>query len=452
MIEDTIRSNRYFTATRINSLYSNFENLKHLNPEGYEANVNAWSDLLVQLLRKGCFLPVSGLSIPTTNPNLSHILSITGNGSPKGMGLVLSELVKQNVLVPFSKYRQFSESYYTVLDRQSGSIMDYVSVSKWISWGAEQVGLRGDFVTQSKNGDLITENYINWSYLTEKGLLVEDIFYGPGMNNYSDQVFDVEQFQDKINNSSNMGKLSRIDLDIILLFLSRDRNSCFYDGSYIKFYPSLSNKQNLVISEQDKSLVSLKRGIEALEVNQLELEAKIAEVNSRMKSLDPTADLTRSSLKKLLQLRKLFTKSYEKRSDSILNLHNLLISINDANNNLNMIDLLEESNSIMKSLTGKVDQDKIHDLMDEIDEYTQITDEVSDTLGNRSELVDSEVEEEFKEMEEEARRNQLGVLKEREEKDDPLISKLKDLNIKQSDLPGLEIPKSVEPSKQAVPN
>jgi hypothetical protein len=114
-IDEIIRANKHFKESRLPSLYSDFERLKLLNPEGYEANIEAWTNLLLEII-KHYKDNDSRVSIPTVNPDLKQILSIPIQGKPRSLNLILQELVSRKFLVPYSHYISVDIPYFGIID------------------------------------------------------------------------------------------------------------------------------------------------------------------------------------------------------------------------------------------------------------------------------------------------------------------------------------------------
>lgn len=436
-IEDEIKSNSFFTPTRLNSLYSDFENLQIINPEGYEANLHAWNDLLVSLLMKGCFAPASSLSIPALS--LSQSLSIPQYGKPRALALVLSELVKRHALIPYSHFRGESRSYYEVLETPSVKYSDYISPRKWLDWSLSAVFHRDFHASSSKGGELTPENYIDWNLLVCVGTEVETRLRKK-LHSYSSRLYGTEEFSSLLKSLDVVPSLSEIDIQILRTFLSRDRGFLYVishpeGDTYIKVYPN--SKEEKFFTEEDIAIIMLKKSIINYENRRAQLDLKLTEINDKIKSLLGKESQKPRALK-LLQTRKLFTKSYEKCSESLLQLEEVLLKINDASDNVAMMKVLKQSSSALKIINSKIDLGRLDTIISDLDENTLLTNEISESLGGLGSISDDEIEKEFEDLQRSTEKESdkathtklLGRLE-----SDKLISKLKDLEIKpQTDL------------------
>lgn len=137
-IEDIIKLVPAFKESRLNSLYSNFQKNKQLNPEGYQANIRAWRTLFTKIITSEKFEPESVTSIPTYSPNLKESLSLHPYNEPQNLNNILQEFVNDRFLIPASLYLTAKESYFITINSQL-SISQYFSVNVWQQWRALKI-------------------------------------------------------------------------------------------------------------------------------------------------------------------------------------------------------------------------------------------------------------------------------------------------------------------------
>ncbi|CAK7890939.1 hypothetical protein CAAN1_01S02894 [[Candida] anglica] len=443
-LQDKIQSHPSFTKTRLNSLYSNFERLKHLNPEGYEANLKAWEQLLLKFLRSGDFANV--LSIPSTSPSLMQALSIPIYGSPQCLGLVLTELVKRDSLVPLSYYLVEDQSYSRIINNKF-ALTDYISAKKWISWTLKQIGIQGEFratttsSSSSLDGGLVPENYLNWDYTCEIGDRIGGLLYKKRPGNYSNRLYDGIEFQEYIQKLTKMSFTS-IDYEIILKYLSRDVGLIAVkiddEGEIcIKLHDSLAknNVTTLTISEDDMGIIKIKRQIQRLDQRNKNFEEKIEDLNDRIKKLIIPNKINDKSFKErakyLLQTRKMFSDSYSKSSASLDQLTQILLRLDDASSNIDVFSSLACSSEILKTLNEKINQDEIDEVMMNLEENMQTTNEISDSLSNTLNTYesDSEVEIELAKLTSEYEHSVKPNVETKTSKNEELLTTLKNMHI-----------------------
>lgn len=400
-IEAFIRSNPHFPKSRLNSLYGNFENLKHLNPEGFEANIQAWSILLTSLIQSG-ILNDSKLSINTFNPNISQLLAIPMYGQPKGLGTILNELVQRRILVPYSSYSSATDSFVSIM-HDSVTFRDYISPKKWLHWGIQQLGLVGPFTSTNKKGELSKEIYISWSTLCSVGqtfinLIQKEINIGARSSSLFDKV-SLYNFMKTIDTG-----LSPTDFEILLIYFSRDLGICkvkqLESITCIKFLNQEEIDYDL--TERDIGIIKLKSTITAIEKRNEELETKVSSMSHTMKVLltnrNPTNETgTNIRLKNMLATRKVIISSLEKSSSALGQLTTTLLKINDATSNKNVFDLLSESSKVLSALNDSINLDDVDDLHIELEESYDKTDKISESLasGSTTYTNDEELENEL---------------------------------------------------------
>lgn len=384
-IEEFIRSNPHFPNSRLNSLYNNFENLKHLNPEGFEANIQAWSSLLISLIHSG-LLTGSQVSINTFSPNIVQLLTIPVYGQPKGLGIILNELVQRKILIPYSLYINATDSFVSIM-HDSVKFTDYISPSKWLQWGIKQLGLASTFTSTNKKNELNKETYISWSILCSTGQrFVDEIQKEINVGTRSSLLFDRISCYNFMR-SIDPG-LSTTDFEILLIYFSRDLGICKIKQldsiTCIKF---LNQGDQDFINDEDIGIIKLKSTIAAIEKRNEELESKVAKVSNTMKVLLKNRNsmnelATNIRLKNMLKSRKEIHASLEKTSSSLSQLNTTLLKINDATSNKNIFDLLLESSKVLNALNESINLDDIDNLQIELEEGYDKTNAISESLGS----------------------------------------------------------------------
>lgn len=385
-MEKFIRNNTHFSNSRLNSLYSNFENLSQLNPEGFEANIQAWSNLLISLIQSEN-TQGSKLSIGSRNPNIAQILALPVLGQPKGLGIVLDELVDRKVLIPYSWYKNSTHSVIAQMSHQD-SLVHYFQPSKWLQWGVHMLGL-GKFRSRNTSGNLIDERYISWSTLCEIGnFYLQAIRKTINNGTRSSGLFDKTTLHDFIKKNIDPN-LSTIDFEILLLYFSRDIEACttrVYEGvTYIKFEDVEATDG--LINEEDIGIVNLKSTIVKLENRNEELGAKILSISEMMKQMIQSKNIINEKqinvrLRNMLLTKRVFLTSLEKTSNALNQLTTTLLKINDATSNKFIFDLLSQSSMVLKTLNDSIDIGKVDDLQIELQENYDQTELISDALAS----------------------------------------------------------------------
>lgn len=439
-IEALILSNPHFSKSRLNSLYGNFENLRHLNPEGFEANIEAWSSLLNNVI-KSRILEGSKLSINTLHPNLSQILSIPIYGLPDCLGTIFNELVRRKVLVPYSSYRNATSSYKNIINDSAG-ISDYISPSSWVQWSMEKLGFSNTFSATNKKGELVSETYISWAVLCDVAQKHFRRIKGEiGLGQRSSLLFDkslLYSFMKKLDPS-----LSQLDFEILLIYFSRDIGVCqikYQDGlTYIKFKGQ--NEQDSHITEDDIGIIRLRATMLEIENRNTDLETKISNISDDMKRLLKSRNSSNQHgvnirSRNLLSTRKVLIGSLEKSSSALIQLSTTVMKINDATSNKKIFDLLSQSSIVLKALNDSIDLDDIDNLQIELEENYDKTNMITDALTPETGHNDEELENELNELYQQESSNILADSSNKTTSKDnmDLIQKLEKMDINRAPL------------------
>ena len=436
-----VKENRYFTPSRIPSLYSDFRNSKTLNPEGFAANVDAWHHLLHSMIASNKIAGTS-ISVPTAEPDLAHLLALPTYGAPRGLAVVFDELVACHKFVPQSGYMSYSSSYLDIIHPKS-SFGRLLSPKHWLHV------FSNPFSSES-NGKLKHETYIDWDLLvnlSKKCLKpIESSFPIEGKL-FSQRLLLKLLLNEKIDVSPH-------DLAILLIYWSRDIGICtvkkIKDTTYINF-------GNSEFTDNDIGIVDLKSSIDLLTARNDQLELELSKINSNLKTLVvESADKTR--IKHVLRRCKALQNSLDHSSDSLSQLQSILLKIEQSNFNISFYHQLVSSNSILKNLNSKLDHDEVSNVKDEIAENIVKTDEITDILADTNNDID--VEDEYTELlEEEDKRKKQELLEQqkldtednKEEKEqEELLKKLEHLSVGTEEEDSTSQPELLEISPKQV--
>lgn len=339
---DVLRKNKYFTESRLNSLYSDFSKLKQLNHDGYEANINAWNSLLKDISTQSSH-PV--LSATTLTTELTHPIY----GKPH-VKVPIEELVRRRVLVPLSEFKE------------PPTLLSYMTPSKWVQWAIHS-----------------EDNYIYWDLLVA---LAEKCIPKGKLFTKLTLKADIDE---RMTDNEGKVQISEQTFDLVLTYLSR-KNKCTVDGNYVKFGGS--------ILDDDKKIANLHALI--LETSRMALaqENRIADLNADLAKINIKQNSTRA--RHILKLRRAVQKSYDHVTASHSELVAILLKIDESHFNAQLFNQLAESSAVLKKMNNKIDLDELYDLKEDIREDIAKVDEVLDALGDT--VGDHEVEEEFEKL------------------------------------------------------
>ena len=415
LIDQIITQNPLFSKSRLVSLYSNFGKLQQLNPEGYQANISAWTSLLHDICSNNG-IGDSNISLTTHNLSLAHSLAVFPYGEPKSLDLVLDELVSNNKMVPYSLYIAHKGSYLKVINPLA--ILDLFSPANWVRYGLRSIGI-GNYKIVDSSGTLIDERYVSWELLTK---LAEKLYnyvrkeITKAGSSVTSKLFGFLSLYEFLRSKDD--SLTELDLSIVLLYWSRDTEKCQtrqeINETYIKF-----DKEP--ITDLEVEIVNVKSAILNLKKRNTSLESKIEEIETTMKSVLTIKSKSeqKDRLRYLLGLKNVFTKSLNLSYSSYSELSSILLKIEDSHLNSEIYAQLVSSSKLLKDLNSKIEISDIDDVKLAIEEEMTKTDEISLSL-EQAHIEDSEIEEELEKLhKEESETNE----------EDSLLNKLENLKI-----------------------
>ncbi|KAI5965971.1 uncharacterized protein KGF55_001335 [Candida pseudojiufengensis] len=400
-IEEIIRQTPLFKESRLNSLYSNFENFKQLNPEGYQANIQAWKQLISNLIKSNEFDPKSQISLTTYNPNLEQSLTIPIYGEPKKLDGILQELVNKRFLIPESLFLNANGNYGSIVNNS----FNFTSINSWLQSRALK-----NYQVKKKNGNLIDEKYILWDELVRLGDKFQTEVQNKIINSdkYSSTLFTNDLLYEKILKVTHITKQ---DFKLLLKFISTDLNSCVTetrDGiTYIKFIKTDSE----TITNEDVSIINIKLNLQNLNIRIKELENKLSNIN--LKSvLSLPKDVQKLKLSRLIKFKKVLISKLDQSIQLQSELYQILNKINDAKFNIEYFEILQSSSKVLNKLNNEIKIEDIEEVRDEIDKEMVKEEEISDALIDKSEAEnDDEINEELNKL---VKENKQGENKQEE--------------------------------------
>jgi charged multivesicular body protein 7 len=206
---------------------------------------------------------------------------------------------------------------------------------------------------------------------------------------------------------------SNLDVKVLIKFMERDRRVAVTDGSVIKL-EHMEGEEVKAISEEEKGIVNVKDTYARLESQVEEIEKRIKERQSKVETA--LREKKREQALSYLRSRKMLDELLEKRTRSMETLHGVLIKIEQAASDVEIVKAYELSTSSLKALLSdsRLQPEHIEASMDEMQETLADADEVRRAVeaGNEGisraageeEMGDEEMEAELKRLEEENER------------------------------------------------
>ncbi|CCK70526.1 phosphatidic acid-binding protein CHM7 KNAG_0E02670 [Huiozyma naganishii CBS 8797] len=414
--------------SRIPSLYKDFRSLENLNSDGYKANIETWKEFFN---RKYLFDKV----VFRCGESLLQNLSLENYGRPKSIDVVLDQLVANGSI----KCLDLFLNENSAVEGKSNGFSNYF---KW--FGLKFTRSRS-FTTRQNEGTsylkevkFISMNALEKQYQMIYNRIRERITkYATGI---TDIVFNVPQFWTKLG-MDDMFPSDSESLDVILFYLENKRHVIEREGGVIKLVDpvlvgDLSGDFSSNITENDRRIVDVKNGIDNIETQIAKLRKEIGALQSRED--DASFKLLSENSRKQHKRSKLLSLKYLNRLHQYLdNLKTVKSQIDNCLTNQLIFDTLTDSKEVISSINKYVGSiDKVGQLMDELNEENEKTEEIGDALANtnttREDAVNEELEKELLELQEEELKTSDDKAVEK------VTEKFHDLDIKGKKLPDLQ--------------
>ncbi|RFU26599.1 hypothetical protein B7463_g9731, partial [Scytalidium lignicola] len=389
-----LENQKQFRRARLAALYSDFRQLRTLNPDGYDANIEAWRKGLADAARDGQ-IPTKG-----SKPNLLAIrvdtellpaLETKEWGRPLALGTVITEAVAKKEMIPVLEYLAAKDSIY----QRSWAIRPWAVVS----WGLQQLGLTGG---QYGDDSLPTGNFVVLSNLEEaaKNFSKRISTHRSRVDRIFSRVMFQKSFADVLENKKRM---SDLDMDIFLKFLSRDKRLISYDGHTVKI-KGFGEATTLPITTEDTSIASLKSLIADLEIQIHTLSKRVDELG--ITARDAVARNNKVAAITALRSKKLAESTLTKRSATLGQLEEVFSKIEQAADQVELVRIMEASTRVLSSLNTEVGGvERVDDVVDRLREQMEGVDEVGNVIaevGQGTTVIDeAEVDDELEAMERE---------------------------------------------------
>ncbi|KAM4055695.1 snf7 domain-containing protein [Hirsutella rhossiliensis] len=399
-----IQHDANFRKARLPALYSDFRPQKSLNPDGYQANVSAWRGALSLLASRGLLSRQgsgSSLLVLDLDASLPRSLESRQFGQPLALGTVIREATAGRDLLPLHDFLHSPQIIY----ERSWSDLPWNAMY----WALRQVGIlgavRGDDKLP-KGRFVIVQNVEAASKALAQKTAESTSRFG--------RVFTKSQLRTELlANLVADQQLSDTDVDVLLKFLSRDKDMIEYDGQTIRFRETGEPRG---ITEEDAAIASIKELTASLKHQASLLDARINQLNQEAK--DAVIRKNRITALAALKSKKLAESSLSKRYATLNQLEEVAAKIEQASDQVQLVNIMESSAGALRNLNAKVGgADRVDSVMDRLREQMNDTDEVTAILAESmgAPVDESEIDEELEALErQEALKHQEAQRREKE--------------------------------------
>ncbi|KAF5615941.1 SNF7 [Fusarium tjaetaba] len=363
-----INNDPSFSRSRLAARYSDFRSQRTLNPDGYQANISAWRQALSDLVANGK-ISHRGSSpdhfVLKLDDSLLRSLEFKEFGQPLAIGTVVREATAGRDFIPLQDFEKSQQSIY----QRSWAGLPW-SV---MSWTLRQLG-----VVDPTRGDdkLPTGQYVIVKNMEAAAKELGDLMSGKVSR--FDRVFSRAQFQKAFSAALVKGQhLTESDLDVLLKFLSRDKEVVEYDGKTIRIKGS---GEQSGITKEDAAIASLKELTESLKHQTDLLNTRIDELSQTAK--DAVTKKNRVAALAALKSKKIAETSLATRYATLNQLEEVSAKLEQAADNVQLVNVMEASSGALASLNAQVGgAERVDAVMDRLREQSSATDEVSAILA-----------------------------------------------------------------------
>ena len=379
----------YHSQHRLASLYADFRQQLDINPEGYHANVVAWTKALTDAARAGV-VPKQGtthdvLNIRASN-ELAQALQHPQYGQPTCLPAVFHEAVQKKEMIPMKDFFTSKESIYKT---------SWIP-SPWqvLQWSLRQVGVLGQPQSPRK---LEAGNFV---VVKNVEVAADEILKKMKEHtSTADRVLSRTDFLKRFATILNpSAPLTTDDLDVLLVFLARDKHAISYNAQTIKFKPE-HEAVPLPVTEEDAAIANLRDTVANINAQLPPLMEKIAAADAAAREAVAAKQMVRA--KAALRSKKLAENALAQRSDIALQLEQVYADLQHAADQVEIVEAMRAGAAALKGLNEKVGgAEGVQGVVDAVNEQMASTEEITNIINETSQPLDEdEIDDEFEALE-----------------------------------------------------
>ncbi|KAI0466006.1 Snf7-domain-containing protein [Xylaria cf. heliscus] len=381
LLDYLLQNDQNFRKARLPALYSDFRPQRTLNPDGFVANVSAWKRGLSSAALAGHAPSKSSARNHLTLELDDALLRDLENkqfGRPLALGTVLQDALAAGEMIPLPNFLRATQSIY---HKSWGTIPWAVA-----GWALRQVGLTGGPGDSMPKGQVVVMQNLE---VVAKAF--SDVT--AGRTTPFERIFSRTHFRRTFEAGLIEGqRLSDNDFDVLVKFLSRDKEVLAADGNTIRIRdPS----ETTTISQEDSAIASLKELMEDLTRQTEALSRRVDELNAA--ALDAVRRKNRVSALAALKSKKQTENNLATRHATLSQLEDVATKIQQAADNVQLVRVMESSTGVLRSLNAQVGgADRVDAVLDDLREQMGEVDEVGNVIAEVGTAVDEgEVDDEF---------------------------------------------------------
>lgn len=364
-----------------------------MNPEGYHANVTAWTKALTNAARAGV-IPVRGtarspFSILATD-SLAQALLHPQHGKPTCLPAVFYDAVQKREWIPQDEFWMSKESIYKT---------SWIpSPLKVLQWGLRQVGILGQPSSPQKlqaGAFVVLKNV--------EAVANEILQKMKEHTSTADRVMSKAEFSKRFLGVSPEHALTygEGDTNLLLQYLRRDRQELVCDGQTVKFKAEHESVPQ-PITREDEAIGNLRDTIATINAQVPSFLEKIAAADAAAREAVTAKQMIRA--KAALRSKKLTETALAQRYEVALQLESVYTQLQSAIDQVGIVEAMRAGADALKSLNEQVGGaegvkgvvEAVNDQMAYTSEITDIINDLEDFNGSPNE---AEIEDEFEALE-----------------------------------------------------
>ncbi|KAH8912566.1 hypothetical protein BR93DRAFT_922531 [Coniochaeta sp. PMI_546] len=378
LLDYLLQNEPSFRKARLPALYSDFRSQRTLNPDGYQANISAWRHALASIARSG-LAPASKTS---TGPNLLVLdcderllraLESKQYGRPLALGAVFAEALSANEIMTLPDFLGSKQSIYY-------KPWTITSPSALAAWALRQLGVADMF--GGRGGDKVPIG--QFVILANLEAAAKEFVNKTGeLSSRFERTFSKAHFAKTFGDQLVDGKtLSAMDVDVLLRFLSRDKNLVLYDGKTVKIR-AFDDPDARVgsLGEDDASIAQLKELVSYLTHQTSVLSKRVEELAETAKQA--VAKKNRVAALAALKLKKLAESTLSARFNTLSQLEETAHKIQQAADNVALVRVMESSGEALRRLNAAVGgAEGVEGVVERLRSQMDTADEVNSILAD----------------------------------------------------------------------
>jgi len=215
----------------------------------------------------------------------------------------------------------------------------------------------------------------------------------------ADRVLSRTDFLNRFATTLNpSAPLTTDDLDVLLVFLARDRNAISYNAQTIKFKPE-HEVVPLPVTEEDAAIANLRDTVANINAQIPPLMEKIAAADAAAREAVAAKQMVRA--KAALRSKKLAENALAQRSDVALQLEQVYTDLQHAADQVEIVEAMRAGAAALKGLNDKVGgAEGVQGVVDAVNEQMATTEDITNIINETNQPLDEyEIDDEFEALE-----------------------------------------------------